>query len=91
MQNRVLLVGLTSMLAFACGTSVDPEYETAVLVLPHGDPEAGRQVFIDLGVEIPSIDGSGCAFILNHFVWINGVDLRRCLAELITRTKQKYP
>jgi hypothetical protein len=50
MKNIVLLVGLTSMLALACvSTGVDPGYETAVLVLPSGEPEAGRQVFIDLG------------------------------------------
>jgi mono/diheme cytochrome c family protein len=49
MKNRVLLVGLIPVLALACGTSVDSEYETAVLVLPNGEPEAGRQAFIDLG------------------------------------------
>ena len=50
MRCTVLLIALGTMLALACTQgSVETDHQVTMLMLPDGDPEAGREAFISLG------------------------------------------
>ncbi len=51
MQRKILLFALGAMLVAACAPYAedDTEYKTAMLLLPEGQAEAGRQTFVSLG------------------------------------------
>jgi mono/diheme cytochrome c family protein len=50
MRSTIPLVMISALLALACTPSaVDTEYKTTMLMLPEGEPEAGRDAFMSLG------------------------------------------
>ena len=50
MQRTLLLVALAASLALACTQSPDgTEYQVTMLMLPEGQPEAGREAFVSFG------------------------------------------
>ena len=51
MLRRMLLLAVGATLCLACAPSAveTPEYKAAVVMLPEGNPEAGRNAFVSLG------------------------------------------
>jgi len=51
MLRKVLLLTAGAMLCMACAPSTveTPDYRTTMLLLPEGQPEAGRDAFVSLG------------------------------------------
>ena len=50
MKRKAMLLALAPLLALACGQAADHgDYELAMLMLPEGQPEAGREAFVALG------------------------------------------
>jgi mono/diheme cytochrome c family protein len=51
MRRKVLLLTVGALLCMACAPSTveTPGYTTTMLLLPEGQPEAGREVFLSLG------------------------------------------
>ncbi len=51
MLRNVLLLSLGAVLCLACAPSTveTPDYEATMLMLPEGQPEAGRTAFVSLG------------------------------------------
>jgi len=50
MQRTLLLVALAGSLALACAQAPDSaDYQATMLMLPEGEPDAGREAFVSLG------------------------------------------
>jgi len=50
MRRTLFLVGLSLLLLAGCsGSDSDKGYKVAMLVMPDGHPEAGREAFVSLG------------------------------------------
>jgi len=51
MLHKVLLLASGAMLCLACAPSTveTPDYRATMLMLPEGQPEAGREAFVSLG------------------------------------------
>ena len=51
MLHKVLLLASGAMLCLACAPSAveTPDYRATMLMLPEGQPEAGREAFVSLG------------------------------------------
>jgi cytochrome c2 len=49
MRRTLLLVGLSLLLLAGCAGSDDKGYKVAMLVMPDGHPQAGREAFVNLG------------------------------------------
>lgn len=49
MLRRLTLLGCVVLLVAGCTTGDGNDYEIATLVMPEGDPDAGREAFLELG------------------------------------------